>query len=143
MIGYQGCFVARVVDLIAAHGQAGTILLLLLGANISADLAVCGPFVGGDLRFLYEETLVFCPFCSSIPWKKCPILFVKLVSHKVFVAGFLTRWQYSRTVPVSSPMMVPIKWFTASLLSASWCIVNVYPMAGGVPAAVVTGLGIR
>jgi hypothetical protein len=47
-----GCL-AGVVDLIAAHCQAGTILLLLLWAKITADLVVRGLFVGGDLRCTY------------------------------------------------------------------------------------------
>jgi hypothetical protein len=85
---------------------------------------------------------VFVPFYSCIPWNRRPILFVKLVSHTVFVVGFLTRWQYFRTAPVLLLMMAPIKWIVASLLSTSWCIPNAYPMAGGVPAVAVTGLGM-
>ncbi len=59
MGGWHG-FVAGVVDLIATYCQAGAILFLLLGAKIIDDPAVSGPFVGGDLRFLFEEA----PVCA-------------------------------------------------------------------------------
>jgi hypothetical protein len=89
-IGYWHFFVARVVNSIVTHCQKGTILLLLLRAKITYNLAVCGLFVGGDLRFVDEDT-GFVPFSSRIPWKRHPILFAKLVSHTVFIVGFLTR----------------------------------------------------
>ncbi len=41
--------------MIAAYCQAGAILFLLLWAKIIDNLAISGPFVGGDLQFLYEE----------------------------------------------------------------------------------------
>jgi hypothetical protein len=39
-------------------------------------------------------------------------------------------------------MMVPMKWLVASSLNASWCTTNAYPMARGVFALAVTGLGM-
>ncbi len=54
MGGWRG-FVPRVIDSIAAYCQADGILLLLLGAKITDNMAVSGPFVGRDEQFCYQE----------------------------------------------------------------------------------------
>ncbi len=46
------------MDLITAYCQVCAILFLLLGAKVTGDLAVGGPFVGRDKQFCYEEACV-------------------------------------------------------------------------------------
>jgi hypothetical protein len=44
--------------MIAAYCQAGAILFPILGAKVTDNSAISGPFVGGDLQFLHEEAPV-------------------------------------------------------------------------------------
>ena len=118
MIGGWRGFVPGAINSIAAYCQAGAILFLLLGAKITDDPAVSGPFVGRTSNFAMKKH-VSMPLRFCISWNRHPILFAKLVSHTNFVAGFLMRCQYSRTAPVSLSMMAPRKWVVVSLHNTS------------------------
>ncbi len=68
----------------------GAILFLLLGAKIIEDPAVSGPFVGGDLQFLYEEARV-CALDILYPLKQASYFVCKTCFPHRFCCGILDK----------------------------------------------------
>ncbi len=116
----------------------GTIFLLLLWAKITADLAVRGLFVGGDLRFLDKKTRA-CALHFLYPLEQASYLVYKACFPTSFCRGILDKMAVLQN---GASVFVNDGGFMASLLSTSWCIANAYPVVGGVPAVVVTCLGM-
>ncbi len=135
-------FVPGVINLIATYCQAEAILFLLLGAKISDNPAVSGPFVGRDEQFCYEEARVHALEILYSLEQASYFVHKTCIPHRICckILDNMPVLQSGAYVFVDDGAKEMV---SGKLAQRQSMYPNAYLLAGGVVAVAVTGLGMR